>query len=95
MRVMFSIWMNVVITQVGGKIIKFSFLPCYSRNGKREYMTHSIITKLLSVLMNKVFFSNFGIHFFQVPQTHLQMKMVQDFQVLHNSDLERLLWIID
>ena len=56
---MFSIWMNVVITQVERKINKFSFLPCYSRDGKRKYMTHSIITKLFSVLMNKVFFPKF------------------------------------
>ena len=95
MRVMFSILMNIVITQVGGKINKFSFLLCYSRNDKGKYMTHSIITKLFSVLMNSLFFLNFGVHFFQVPQTHLQMKMVQYFQVLHSSDLERLLWIID
>ena len=60
-------------------------------NGKRKYITHSIITKLFSVLMNR-FVLNFGVHFFQVPQTHLQMKMVQYFQVL---DLEGLLWIID
>ena len=55
MGVMFSIWSNIVITQGGGKINKFSFLLCYSRNGKRKYMTHSIITKLFSVLMNRFF----------------------------------------
>ena len=49
---MFSIQRNIVIIQVGGKINKFLFLLCYSRNGKRKYMTHSIITKLFSVLMN-------------------------------------------
>ena len=95
---MFSIWMNLVFTQVEGKINKFSFLLRYSRNGKRKYMTHSIIAKLFSVLMNSCFF------FFQVlgsisfkynTLTHLRMKMVQYFQVLHSSDLERLLWIID
>ena len=91
---MFSTWRNIVTIQVGGKINKFSFLLCYSRNGKRKYMTHNIITKLFSVSMNSCFF-NFGVHFFQVPQTHLQIKMVQYFQVLHNSDLETLLWIID
>ena len=85
MGVMFSIWSNIVITQVGGKINKFSFLLCYSTNGNRRYMTHSIITKLFSVLMNRCcFFFNFGVHFFQV-QTHLRMKMVHYFQVLHRS----------
>ena len=59
MRVMFSIWMNIVTTQVGGKINKFSFLLCYSRNGKGKYMTHSVITKLFSVLMN-IFFKFWG-----------------------------------
>ena len=59
MRVMFSIWMNIVITQVGGKINKFSFRLCYSRNGKGKYMTHSIITKLFSVLMDSCFFFKF------------------------------------
>ena len=52
---MFFIWSNIVITQVGGKINKFSFLLCYSRNDKRKYMTYSIITKLFSVLMNSFF----------------------------------------
>ena len=47
--------MNIVITQVGGKINIFSFLLCYSRNGKGKYMTHRIITKLFSVLMNSFF----------------------------------------
>ena len=60
--------------------------------GKRKYMTHSIIVKLFSVLMNVSF--KIGVHFFQVPQTHIQMKMVKYFQVLQSSDLERLLWII-
>ena len=91
---MFFIWSNIVITQVGGKINKFSFLLCYSRNDKRKYMTHSIITKLFSVLMNSYFFL-FGRSFLQVTQTYLQIKMVQYFQVLHNSALERLLWITD
>ena len=89
MRAMFSIWTNIVITQVGRKINKFSFLLCYSRDGNRKYMTFSIITKLFSVLMN-ILFLNFGVNFFQVRQTHLQIKMVQYFQVLHNSDLERI-----
>ena len=83
---MFSIWMNIVITQVGGIINKFSFLPCYSRNGKGKYMTHSIITKLFSVLINSFFF-NFGVHFFQVPQTHLLMKMVQGFTQLRSGKI--------
>ena len=52
-----------MIIQVGGKINKFSFLLCYSKNGKRKYMTHSIITKLFSVF-NEQFF-NFGVHFFK------------------------------
>ena len=56
MGVMFSIWSNIVFIQVGGKINKFSFLLWYSRNGKRKYVTHSIITKLFSVLMNKIIF---------------------------------------
>ena len=60
-------------------------------NGKRKYMTHSIITKLFSGLMNRFVFKFWG-PFLQIPQTHLQMKMVQYFQVL---DLEGLLWIID
>ena len=63
--------------------------------GKRKYIIHSIVTELFSVLMNRFFLKKIGIHFFYVPQTHLQMKMVQYLQVLHSSDLERLLWIID
>ena len=51
------------------------------KKGNRKYMTHSIITELFSVLMNRFVFK-FGVHFFQVPQTHLQMKMVQYFQIL-------------
>ena len=60
MSAMFSIWMNIIIAPVGGKINTFSFLSCYSRNGKRKYMTHSIITKLFSVLMNSFFFKFWG-----------------------------------
>ena len=53
--------MNIVITQVGGKINKFPFFLCYSRNGKGKYMTHSIITNLFSVfLMNSFFFQFWG-----------------------------------
>ena len=54
---MFSIWSNIVITQVGRKINKFSFLVYATQRmvGKRKYMTHSIITKFFSVLMNMFF----------------------------------------
>ena len=56
MRAIFSIWRNIVIIQVRGKINKFSFLPCCSRNGKCKYMTNGTITKLFFVLMNSFFF---------------------------------------
>ena len=52
--------MNIVITQVGGKINIFSFPLCYSRNGKGKYITHRIITKLFSVVMNSFFFNFWG-----------------------------------
>ena len=60
MGVIFSIWSNIVITQVGGKINFHFFYATQGMVGKRKYMTHSIITKLFSVLMKRFCFLNFG-----------------------------------
>ena len=60
MSVMSSIWRNLVIIQEGGKINKFSFLSCYSRNGKCKYMTHSIITEFIAVYEQFFLFFSFA-----------------------------------
>ena len=56
MGVIFSIWSNIVITQVGGKINFHFFYATQGLVDKRKYLTHSIITELFSDIMNRFVF---------------------------------------
>ena len=51
MRVMFSNWMKNKQILISSMLLE---------NGKRKYITHSIITKLFSVLMNRFVFKFWG-----------------------------------